>query len=91
MNTLMGVQGYGLIMTIVIGGLAGFLAEKLTKSDHGLLTNIVLGIAGAFVMRMILGFLHVPWFSGPGLINNLVVATAGAALLITVWRMIKNR
>ncbi len=91
MNTLMGVQGAGFFMTLIIGGIAGFLAEKLTKSSHGLLTNIVLGIAGAFVMRFILGFLHVPWFSGPGLINNLVVATAGASLLITAWRMIKGR
>jgi len=87
----MGVQGAGIFMTLIIGGLAGFFAEKLTKSDHGLLTNIVLGIAGALIMRFILGALHVPWFSGPGIINNLVVATAGAALLITVWRMIKGR
>jgi len=91
MNTLMGVQGSGIIMTLIIGGLAGFFAEKLTKSSHGLLTNIVLGIAGAFVMRYILNKLNVPWFAGPGLINNLVVATAGASLLITVWRMIKGR
>ena len=41
--------GVGFFGTLFIGAIAGWIAEKLTKSSHGLLTNIVIGIAGAFV------------------------------------------
>ena len=91
MNTLMGMQGTGIFMTLIIGGLAGFIAEKLTKSTHGLLTNIILGVAGALFMKFALGLLGIRlmfagWFWG-----NLIVATAGAVALIVIWRMIKGR
>jgi uncharacterized membrane protein YeaQ/YmgE (transglycosylase-associated protein family) len=32
---------------IIIGGIAGWLAELITRSNMGLLANIVLGIIGA--------------------------------------------
>ncbi len=91
MNSLMSIQGAGLLMTLIIGGLAGFIAEKLTKSTHGLLTNIVLGIAGAMFMNFLLGFLHISFFIGGRFLTNLVTATAGAVALIVIWRMIKGR
>ena len=39
--------GVGWIAAIIIGGIAGWLAEQFMKSDMGLLMNIVLGNAGA--------------------------------------------
>lgn len=36
--------GIGWIMTIILGALAGWIAEKVMKFDTGLLMNIVLGI-----------------------------------------------
>ena len=39
------------IMTIILGGLAGWIAEKVMKSDMGLIGNIVLGIVGALVLN----------------------------------------
>ena len=39
----------GWIAAIIIGGLAGWLAENFMKSDTGLLTNIILGIVGAAI------------------------------------------
>src|SRR5215470_5602351 len=39
----------GWIAAIIIGGIAGWLAEQFMKSDMGLLMNIVLGIVGAAV------------------------------------------
>ena len=35
--------GIGWIAAIIIGGIAGWLAEKITRSNMGLITNIVLG------------------------------------------------
>jgi uncharacterized membrane protein YeaQ/YmgE (transglycosylase-associated protein family) len=34
---------------IGVGILAGWLAEKITGSDHGLITNLIVGVIGAFV------------------------------------------
>ena len=39
----------GFFTMLVIGLLAGWVAEKITASDHGLLTNLLVGICGAFV------------------------------------------
>src|SRR5215210_5989265 len=43
------MEGVGFIAMLIIGAPAGWIAEKFTRSDHGLLTNIVVGIAGAFI------------------------------------------
>ena len=51
------MEGFGWIMTIIIGALAGWIAEKVMKFDTGLLMNIVLGIAGAIVGNFLLGLL----------------------------------
>ena len=44
----------GWIAAIIIGGIAGWLAEQFMKSDMGLLMNIVLGVVGAAIASAIL-------------------------------------
>ena len=46
---LLSMPGVGFFGMLIIGILAGFIAEKVTASDHGLLTNLLVGIAGSFV------------------------------------------
>jgi hypothetical protein len=41
--------GIGWIAAIIIGGIAGWLAEQFMKSNMGVLMNIILGIVGAMV------------------------------------------
>ena len=80
----------GLIFWIVVGAIAGFLAEKIMKADMGLLMNIILGIVGAlvggFLITSILGF-----GDGEGLIESIVVATLGAVLVVWVANKLKER
>src|SRR3546814_10330991 len=38
--------GVGFLGMLLIGLIAGWIAEKITASDHGLLTNLLVGIAG---------------------------------------------
>lgn len=85
--------GVGWIGTLVIGGLAGWIAEKLTKSDMGILMNIVVGIIGAYIgaflanaLGLRLGEIFQGWFIG-----NLLVAVVGAVILILVVRMFRGR
>jgi len=73
---------------LIIGALAGWIAERITKSDHGILTNIVVGIAGAFVGGKLAEVLQIPIF---GFWRTLVAAIVGASLLIILWRMVRGR
>jgi len=50
MNNLMDLGGgVGLLWTVIIGGLAGWIAEKITRSDMGIFMNVIVGIIGAFL------------------------------------------
>ena len=51
--------GLGWIAAIIIGGVAGWLAEQFMKSEMGILMNIVLGVIGAAVASAILSFFGV--------------------------------
>ena len=83
------MEGIGWIGAIIIGGLAGWIAEKIMKADHGLFLNIVLGILGAVVANAILAF--VTGGTLGGWIGQLVVAVIGACLLIWLWRLVRGR
>ena len=43
--------GVGFFSLIIIGIIAGWVAERVTASNHGLLTNLLVGVAGAFIGR----------------------------------------
>ena len=85
----LGQPGVGFFMALVIGALAGWLAEKFTRSDHGLFTNIIMGIIGAVVGNFLLRMIGV----GPaiGFWGNLLSATLGAVIVIIVFRAIRGR
>ena len=68
---------------LIIGLIAGYIAEKVTASDHGLFTNLLVGIAGSFVGGTLANLLNIEFY---GWLGNLIVASIGAVLLIWVWR-----
>jgi uncharacterized membrane protein YeaQ/YmgE (transglycosylase-associated protein family) len=71
----------GLILAILIGGVAGWLAGKIMKSGTGgLLWNIILGILGGFVGTWLLQFVHIPFASS--WIGTIIISTVGAIALI---------
>ncbi|RWO05683.1 MAG: GlsB/YeaQ/YmgE family stress response membrane protein [Mesorhizobium sp.] len=85
----MDVNGVGWIAAIIIGGLAGWLAEMFMKSNMGILMNIVLGIVGAIVLNAILQALNIGAF-GTGWIAYLITGFVGACLLISAGRMVRR-
>jgi uncharacterized membrane protein YeaQ/YmgE (transglycosylase-associated protein family) len=82
------MQGFGLLATILIGAIAGYIAEQVMKANHGLLVNIVLGIVGALIGNGILTFLTGATLGG--LIGQLVIGAAGACLLIWAYRALRG-
>ena len=79
---IFGMAGVGFFGVLVIGFLAGWIAERAMNRDHGLLTNILIGIAGSFVGGTLAGLLGFQWY---GFIGNLVVATGGAIGILWVF------
>jgi uncharacterized membrane protein YeaQ/YmgE (transglycosylase-associated protein family) len=83
------MAGVGWIMTIILGGLAGWIAEKIMKSDMGLIGNIILGIVGAVLLNAILRGLDV--VPPEGWIAQSIIAIIGACIIIFGWRLIRGR
>ena len=84
----MGDPEIGWIAAIIIGGIAGWLAEQFMKSDMGLLMNIVLGIVGAAIASAILSFFGIVL---GGRIGYLIAGFVGACLLIWIVRAVRGR
>jgi uncharacterized membrane protein YeaQ/YmgE (transglycosylase-associated protein family) len=83
-----GMDNVGWFIAIIIGGLAGWIAERVTAAKMGLIANIVVGILGALVGGWIATRLDIHYV---GFLGNLVVATLGAILLIYVFRVVRGR
>lgn len=84
----LGMPGVGFFGFLIIGILAGWIAEKVTKHDHGLLTNLLVGIAGAFVggtLASVLGIQVYGWWM------NFLWASIGAVLVLWLWRAFRER
>ena len=84
----MGDPTVGWIAAIIIGGIAGWLAEQFMKSNMGMLMNVVLGIVGAAVASAILSYLGIAL---GGWLGYLIAGFIGACLLIWIVRMIQGR
>ena len=81
----------GLIAWIVLGAIAGFLANLIAGGREGVIGTILLGIVGAVVGGFLAGnVLHVADVTGLN-IESIVVAVIGAVIVLAVWRMFAGR
>ena len=78
----------GWIAAIIIGGVAGWLAEQFMKSDMGMLMNILLGIAGAAIASFLFGLVGIGF---GGWVGYLIAGFIGASLLIFIVRAVRGR
>lgn len=77
----------GLIVFIIIGGIAGWLAGQIIKGRGlGLPANILVGIIGAFIGGILLS---VVGFSATNLLGQIVSATIGSVVLLYVARLLR--
>lgn len=78
-----------LILFLIIGAVAGWIAGKLLRGGgFGLLGNLVVGIVGAVIGGHLFSYLGVS--AGGGLIGSLVTAVIGALVLLVLVGLIKK-
>jgi uncharacterized membrane protein YeaQ/YmgE (transglycosylase-associated protein family) len=77
-----------LIILIVVGAIAGWLAGQIVKGvGFGLAGNIVVGVVGAFIGTWVLGNLGIII---PGIIGFIIDATVGAVIALVIIGFIKR-
>ena len=76
------------IITILIGGLAGWIAGRLMNKSAGVLFYIIIGILGGFFGCLLFGRLG---YSANSPVATIIVAVAGACLLIFLIDKIKGK
>jgi uncharacterized membrane protein YeaQ/YmgE (transglycosylase-associated protein family) len=82
------MDGMGLIMFLIIGAVAGWLAGNLMKGGgFGVVGNIAVGVIGAFLGGFLFSFLGI---STSGILGSLIMATVGAVVLLFVVGLIKK-
>lgn len=83
----------GIIIWLVIGGVVGWLASLIMKTDaqQGILLNVVVGIVGAFIGGLLIGPLV-----GAGSINDgvgvmsFIVSLIGAIILLAIVNLFRR-
>ena len=82
----------GIVVWIVVGGIAGFVASKvLTGKGMGLMWDIVAGILGAFLGGWLAGLVGISVSPGTFTVGGLVSAFVGAVILLLVFRAVTSR
>jgi uncharacterized membrane protein YeaQ/YmgE (transglycosylase-associated protein family) len=81
-----------IIVWILFGGAAGWLANSLIKrnAQMGTTANIVIGIIGAFIGGLWLNLFGVAGMTGFNLYNLLVAISGAVVLLFLLGRMSHN-
>lgn len=83
----MGIES--LIVFIIIGAIAGWLAGQLVKGyGFGLIGNIVVGIVGALIAGWL--FPAIGLSLGGGILAAIIHATLGAVILLVLIRLVKQ-
>lgn len=78
-----------IILWIILGAVAGWVADLIMASSHGVIEDIILGIIGAFIGGFLMSALGQPGVTGFN-IYSLVVAVIGAIVIIVVGRMFRR-
>ncbi len=78
----------GVLSWIVIGLLAGWIATRILGGSGGILHHLAIGLVGGVVGGLL--FTNLSPAAMPTFIGSLLSATAGAVILLLIWRAIRR-
>jgi uncharacterized membrane protein YeaQ/YmgE (transglycosylase-associated protein family) len=80
-----------LIIFLLVGLIAGWLAGKLIRGGgYGLLGDMVIGVLGAVIGGVLLPKVGLGHLITIPILNQIVVATIGAVILLLALRLLKH-
>ena len=82
------MEGVGWLGAIVIGIIAGWIAEKIMARSHGLLMNLAVGLIGSLVGAFLA---HALGMNYSGFWPSLAVSAVGAIVLLFLVGLFQNR
>ena len=83
-------EAQGLIVLLIIGLIAGFLAGKIMSGGgFGLVGDLVVGLIGAVIGGWLWTVLKLPGI-GPVWLTAIIAATIGACVLLFILRLVKR-
>lgn len=84
----------GLIILLVVGGVIGWLASLIMRTDgqQGIILNVVVGIVGALLAGLIVTPLigGAPITSGVLSIQSILVSLLGAIVLLAIINLVRR-
>lgn len=82
------MSGLGWLSFLLVGLIAGWVAEKVMSRSHGLLTNLVVGVIGAYLGAFLFRLLGL---ASTGFVGALVVAIVGSVVLLAILGAVNRR
>ena len=78
----------GILLALVVGAIAGFLAGQIVKGrGFGLLGNVVVGVVGACLFGLLFGNFNL---LNSAILNELAGGTIGAVILLALIGLIRR-
>ena len=85
----MNMSGESLLVIIIVGVVAGWLAGQIVRGvGFGLIGDLLIGIVGAFIGSWLLPRIGI--HLGAGIIRAIINATIGAIVLLLVIRLVRG-
>lgn len=81
------MSGVGVFSAVVIGILAGWIADVALARRHSLFIKLLIGVIGSFIGAFIAQRLHL---AIPGFLGSLAVSAVGATLFLAVLGLFRR-
>ncbi len=81
------MNGIGFFLAIIVGILAGWIAEKVMGRDHGLIKNLIVGLIGSFIGAWLAAAFNIQF---AGFLGSLVVSSVGAIVLLFLVGLVRR-
>ena len=88
-GSFMYISSESLLVILFVGLVAGWLAGKIVRgTGFGIIGDIVVGIAGAFIASWI--FPRLGFHIGGGIVAEIIYSAIGAIILLLVVRLVRT-
>jgi len=85
----MNLSNEGILVILFVGLIAGWLAAKIVRGTGlGIVGDIVVGIAGAFISSLV--FPRLGFHLGSGLVSEILYSAIGAIILLLIVRLVRG-